>query len=367
MTEERFRKLEQEVETLKKQSFKFPLDPTGLGALNQSFFPYNFDKFNVTNLHLKTGNSIEPSVNGQVVYNENAGTPQLQAMIDDVVVDLGATGGSGTPAGADTQIQFNDAGAFGGAAGLLWDKTTDILTFSPQTGNASNILVLPAVTSSDNEGFQFAIVGSDGDGAGDGGVLDINSGNGGTNGSGGTLTIQSGVGGATSGSGGGLSIYSGDALAEGGGGVIEILGGWGRGDSQTGGELFIEAGLGILSNTTGESIFGGSITITSGGVNVGGVSPSGNTGTPGDVNIEGGNSNGTTGWGDGTGGNINIKGGNADGNANGGYVNITLGSGDGTGHQGRLNIQTLPTSASGLATGDVWVDTTGGFNILKIV
>jgi len=34
------------------------------------------------------------------------------------------TGGGGTPGGVDTQIQFNDGGAFGGDPGLTYDKTT---------------------------------------------------------------------------------------------------------------------------------------------------------------------------------------------------------------------------------------------------
>lgn len=38
----------------------------------------------------------------------------------------GAAGGS--PGGADTQVQFNDAGSFGGDAGLTYAKATDILT-----------------------------------------------------------------------------------------------------------------------------------------------------------------------------------------------------------------------------------------------
>ena len=37
-------------------------------------------------------------------------------------------GGAGTPGGATTQIQFNDAGAFGGDADLTWNKTTNVLT-----------------------------------------------------------------------------------------------------------------------------------------------------------------------------------------------------------------------------------------------
>lgn len=38
--------------------------------------------------------------------------------------------GSGTPGGADTQVQFNDGGAFGGDAGATYNKTTDTLTLA---------------------------------------------------------------------------------------------------------------------------------------------------------------------------------------------------------------------------------------------
>jgi hypothetical protein len=42
---------------------------------------------------------------------------------------LGAAGGGvGTPGGSDSHCQFNDAGGFGGDAGCLYDKTTDVLT-----------------------------------------------------------------------------------------------------------------------------------------------------------------------------------------------------------------------------------------------
>ena len=53
------------------------------------------------------------------VYN-----PLLGAGLDQT----GAGGGGGTPGGADTQIQFNDAGAFGGDADLTWNKTTNVMT-----------------------------------------------------------------------------------------------------------------------------------------------------------------------------------------------------------------------------------------------
>lgn len=44
----------------------------------------------------------------------------------DGVADSG--GGGGTPGGSDEQVQFNDSSTFGGDAGLLYNKTTDVLT-----------------------------------------------------------------------------------------------------------------------------------------------------------------------------------------------------------------------------------------------
>lgn len=45
------------------------------------------------------------------------------------------TGGS--PGGADTYVQFNDAGAFGGNAGLVYNKTSQTVTLANGTGNAT--------------------------------------------------------------------------------------------------------------------------------------------------------------------------------------------------------------------------------------
>ena len=42
--------------------------------------------------------------------------------------EVGAGGGGSTsPGGSTTQVQFNDAGAFGGDADLTWNKTTNVL------------------------------------------------------------------------------------------------------------------------------------------------------------------------------------------------------------------------------------------------
>jgi hypothetical protein len=49
--------------------------------------------------------------------------PLLPAGLDQT----GGSGGGGTPGGSDTQVQFNDDGAFGGSADLTWDDTGKVL------------------------------------------------------------------------------------------------------------------------------------------------------------------------------------------------------------------------------------------------
>ena len=48
-------------------------------------------------------------------------------------------GGGGTPGGANTQIQFNDNGAFGGSAGLTFNKTTNAVTTTGTFSATGNI------------------------------------------------------------------------------------------------------------------------------------------------------------------------------------------------------------------------------------
>ncbi len=49
-----------------------------------------------------------------------------------------SAGGGGVPGGANTQVQFNDAGAFGGDADFTWDKTTNTMTL----GNANTPAII---------------------------------------------------------------------------------------------------------------------------------------------------------------------------------------------------------------------------------
>ncbi len=54
---------------------------------------------------------------------------------------LSASGGGGTPGGADTYVQFNDAGAFGGTDALTFNKATGLLVVGKAAlGNAVRLM-----------------------------------------------------------------------------------------------------------------------------------------------------------------------------------------------------------------------------------
>lgn len=85
-----------------------------------------------------------------------------------------SSGGSTTPGGSDTQVQFNDSSAFGGDAGLTYNKTTDALTLAGQliiSGAAAGQIVFPATQNSSSnantlddyeEGTWTPVIGGDG-------------------------------------------------------------------------------------------------------------------------------------------------------------------------------------------------------------
>lgn len=53
----------------------------------------------------------------------------------------------GSPGGSDTQVQFNDGGAFGGDSGLTFNKTTNALTAG--SVNTDSLIINPASASAD--------------------------------------------------------------------------------------------------------------------------------------------------------------------------------------------------------------------------
>ena len=72
--------------------------------------------------------NITSPTNGQVLKYDTATSKWIN----------GAASGGATPAGVDTQVQFNDGGAFGGDAGFAFNKTTKALTLGGATVTTSN-------------------------------------------------------------------------------------------------------------------------------------------------------------------------------------------------------------------------------------
>lgn len=63
-----------------------------------------------------------------------------------------------SPAGATTQVQFNDAGAFAGDTGLTWNKTTKALTtgsVSATTSGANNVFAGPILIKPSSASYRF--------------------------------------------------------------------------------------------------------------------------------------------------------------------------------------------------------------------
>jgi len=86
---------------------------------------------NVANVHIYDG------VNGYVLQTDGAGNLSWTAQ-------TGNGGGNGTPGGANTQVQYNNAGLFGGTAGFTFNSTTGNLNVpnniiaTTVIGNVSN-------------------------------------------------------------------------------------------------------------------------------------------------------------------------------------------------------------------------------------
>ena len=76
--------------------------------------------------------TITGGTNGYVLQTDGAGDLSWTAQ-------TGGGGGGGNPGGANTQVQFNNAGAFGGDAGFIYDISTDKLTAIHIAGEAGNI------------------------------------------------------------------------------------------------------------------------------------------------------------------------------------------------------------------------------------
>ena len=87
---------------------------------------------NIGNLTIPVGNiHILGGTNGYVLQTDGTGNLTWTAQTGGM--------GNGVPGGANTQVQYNDAGAFGGTAGFTFDNTSNVLSV-PGNVSAGNVL-----------------------------------------------------------------------------------------------------------------------------------------------------------------------------------------------------------------------------------
>jgi len=126
------------------------------------------------------------------------------------VVSITTGGGSGSPGGSDTQVQFNDSTAFGGDAGFTYDKSTAVVSLDNleavtfafvSFGGAFGV----KVTTTDTNSI-LVVAGNDPAGGGIGGSVRLDSGTGDAGNSQGSTIIALG---AVSGTGGSVDVVLG--------------------------------------------------------------------------------------------------------------------------------------------------------------
>ncbi len=230
-----------------------------------------------------------------------------------------ATQSAGNPAGSNKQVQFNDSGAFGADAGLLYDKSSTTLEVSTINSINADMQITAADGGAASNGQNISLIagnsiaggtvggnaflqGGNGDGIWSGGNVELDAGTAGSTGTGGGVILNTGKGGASSGDGGLIDILAADAGGNGKGGGVSIASG------------------------NGVGAHGGGIILIQGGD--GGASGNGST-----IDIFAGNGGATTG----SGGAVSAASGAATGgDNNGGNINLLPGVGHGTGHQGNV-------------------------------
>lgn len=110
--------------------------------------------------HIGRGGGLPLTTKGDIVVFNGSEAVRLPVGSDTQVLTVDSStstglkwaapsGGSGTPGGSDTQVQFNDGGSFGGDSGFTWNKTTDTLT----VGAGAGIVVTHSIKSDASDGL----------------------------------------------------------------------------------------------------------------------------------------------------------------------------------------------------------------------
>lgn len=220
-----------------------------------------------------------------------------------------ASGGS--VAGSDTQVQFNDGGAFGADADFTWAKTTNTLTL----GAVGTPAIITGAANSGAAGTLLSIIGS---------------------------------GSSNSGSAGGAVAMTGGTSSDGVGGAVNVTGGAGAGTNRLGGVATLTGGASIGSSTgAGATVRGGAggATGLGGGANLVGGAGGATSGAGGDASVNGGVPI------EGNGGGIGINGASGVGtNRNGGGISLAPAAATGSGIPGKVTIGGTGALVSGGTT-----------------
>ena len=99
-----------------------------------------------TKVRVTTGDLTPDFLSNKIIAGSNITINTIGASGSVQYLAITGSGGSGSPAGSDTHIQFNDAGIFGGDSGLTYNKTTDALTLvgALSVGGASTLAAATA-------------------------------------------------------------------------------------------------------------------------------------------------------------------------------------------------------------------------------
>jgi hypothetical protein len=209
---------------------------------------------------------VNPGASGRVLTSNGPGVPPSFQV-----------GGGGSPGGANTNIQYNNAGAFGGDANFSWISGTKTLQIgAPGASNANIISATGTVANPNGVSLDFTAGSGYSVGNNAGGLLLFTSGQGYGNANAGNLLFTSGaaanatsgqlifeVGNSTGAAAGGFTVLGGSGYTQGSG--ISFIAGEGTGPAGVGGSVIFTAGPGTV---TGGGLFfnagAGSTTANSG-------------------------------------------------------------------------------------------------------
>jgi hypothetical protein len=132
-------------------------------------------------------------------------------------------GGGGTPGGADTNVQFNDGGAFGGQSSFSFNKVTSELSAGSLIGSLQQDFVIVGVARTDaGPGYRLRLLGGSALSGETGGGVSL-LGGAGVSGAGGDAEVR---GGSSDTNLGGTLVLSGGSTDNAGGGDLRLFGGY---------------------------------------------------------------------------------------------------------------------------------------------